>query len=299
MPGDQPPVTFRLEPATEREVPLLLGFIKELAAYEQLADDVVATEADLHACLFGPARVAHAVIAYVQDEPAGFAVYFFTFSTFLARPGLYLEDLFVKPTWRRARDRARPPRASGAHCGRARVRTDGMVGTELERAGARRLPRDWRAADERVDGAAPDRGPARGAGGNCANSSSTVTTVTGSRRSGAISASGSSTNRRSRNRGCGTVSRGSSNDGIPEQQQIQIQRPRGAGEGPLASALPVRSRAARRAIRARSQRGVADGRRVEKQRLEVRARRPDRFRTMEETRKSVRSGGEPLEANAR
>ena len=101
MPGDQPPVTFRLEPATERDVPLVLGFIKELAAYEQLTDDVVATEADLHACLFGPARVAHAVIAYVQDEPAGFAVYFFTFSTFLARPGLYLEDLFVKPMWRR------------------------------------------------------------------------------------------------------------------------------------------------------------------------------------------------------
>ena len=97
---DSPP-PFHLAPATERDVPLILSFIRELAEYEGLAEDVVATEADLHACLFGPAGVAHAVIALVGDEPAGFAVYFFTFSTFLARPGLYLEDLFVKPRWRR------------------------------------------------------------------------------------------------------------------------------------------------------------------------------------------------------
>lgn len=97
----EPSVPFHLEPATERDVPLVLQFIKELGDYERLADQVVATEADLHACLFGSNRVAHAVIAYVGDEPAGFAVYFFTFSTFLARPGVYLEDLYVKPAWRR------------------------------------------------------------------------------------------------------------------------------------------------------------------------------------------------------
>jgi GNAT superfamily N-acetyltransferase len=92
---------FRIEPATERDVPLVLAFIRELAEYERLTDDVVATEDDLRACLFGPDPVAHAVVAYVGDEPAGFAVYFFSFSTFLARPGLYLEDLYVKPAWRR------------------------------------------------------------------------------------------------------------------------------------------------------------------------------------------------------
>jgi len=91
---------LHLEAATERDVPLVLNFIKDLAAYERLADDVVATEDSLRACLFGPDRIASAVLAYVDDEPAGFAVYFFSFSTFLAKPGLYLEDLYVKPEWR-------------------------------------------------------------------------------------------------------------------------------------------------------------------------------------------------------
>ena len=91
---------LRIQPATIRDVPLLLQFIKDLAEYEQLADACVATEADLGTHLFGPDAVAHALLAFVGDEPAGFALYFFNFSTFLARPGLYLEDLFVKPAWR-------------------------------------------------------------------------------------------------------------------------------------------------------------------------------------------------------
>jgi GNAT superfamily N-acetyltransferase len=90
-----------IERATARDVPLLLQFIKDLAEYEQLADACVATEDDLRAYLFGPNAVAHAVLAFVDDEPAGFALYFFNFSTFLARPGLYLEDLFVKPVSRK------------------------------------------------------------------------------------------------------------------------------------------------------------------------------------------------------
>src|SRR5207244_2256075 len=90
-----------IQPATTRDVPLILQFVKDLAAYEQLAGNVVATEDALRACLFGPNAVAHAVLAHIDDEAAGFAVYFFTFSTFLAKPGLYLEDLFVKPAWRR------------------------------------------------------------------------------------------------------------------------------------------------------------------------------------------------------
>lgn len=92
---------IRILPATMDDVPLLLQFIQDLAEYEQLADACVAAEEDLREHLFGPNAVAHAVIAYAGDDPAGFALYFFNFSTFLARPGLYLEDLFVKPAWRK------------------------------------------------------------------------------------------------------------------------------------------------------------------------------------------------------
>lgn len=91
---------FRLEPATERHVPVILRFIKELAEYEKLAHEVVATEEGLREALFGPSPAAEAVIAYAGDEPAGFAIYFRTFSTFLGRPGLYLEDLYVTPARR-------------------------------------------------------------------------------------------------------------------------------------------------------------------------------------------------------
>jgi GNAT superfamily N-acetyltransferase len=92
--------TFRLEPATERDLGLILRFIRELGAYEQLAHEVTATEEELRTSLFGLQPAAEVVIAYAGDEPAGFAVYFQTFSTFLGRRGLYLEDLFVVPTWR-------------------------------------------------------------------------------------------------------------------------------------------------------------------------------------------------------
>jgi GNAT superfamily N-acetyltransferase len=94
------PVSITIEPATEQDVPLVLGFIRALGDYERLGDEVVATEADLRTGLFGPGHVASAVIAYADGEPAGFALYFFSFSTFLAKPGLYLEDLYVKPAWR-------------------------------------------------------------------------------------------------------------------------------------------------------------------------------------------------------
>jgi GNAT superfamily N-acetyltransferase len=92
---------LRIEPAAIRDVPLILRFIRELAEYEQLAHACVATEEDLRTQLFGPNPVAHTVIAYAGDEPAGFALYFFNFSTFLARPGLYLEDLYVTPALRK------------------------------------------------------------------------------------------------------------------------------------------------------------------------------------------------------
>ncbi len=96
--GDSP--SIQLADATHTDVPLILSFIRELAEYEKLAHEVVATEARLHEALFGPDRVAHATIARADGEPAGFALYFFSFSTFLARPGVYLEDLYVRPIWR-------------------------------------------------------------------------------------------------------------------------------------------------------------------------------------------------------
>lgn len=91
---------IRLEPATEHHVPLLLRFINELAVYEKLASEVAATEDFLRTSLFGPRPAAEAVLAYAGNEPAGFAVFFQTFSTFLGRPGTYLEDLYVTPAWR-------------------------------------------------------------------------------------------------------------------------------------------------------------------------------------------------------
>lgn len=91
---------IRLEPATERDVPVLLRLIRELAEYERLAHEVIASEALLHEALFGPHAASEAVIAMAADEPVGFALWFHTFSTFLARRGLYLEDLFVVPAWR-------------------------------------------------------------------------------------------------------------------------------------------------------------------------------------------------------
>jgi len=86
--------------ATERDVPHILAFIKALAEYERLADSVVATEEGLRATLFGPRPFAECVIARWNGEPAGFALFFHNYSTFLARPGVYLEDLFVKPELR-------------------------------------------------------------------------------------------------------------------------------------------------------------------------------------------------------
>ena len=87
--------------ATPVDVALVLEFIRALADYEKLAAEVTATEAQLHATLFSANPVAHGVLAFDADgTPAGFAIYFFNYSTFLAKPGLYLEDLFVKPEFR-------------------------------------------------------------------------------------------------------------------------------------------------------------------------------------------------------
>jgi len=79
------------------EVPIILQLIRDLATYERAPDDVVATEEQLVDVLFGDRRVAEVLLAFEGESPVGFAVYFYNFSTWLGRPGLYLEDLFVKP----------------------------------------------------------------------------------------------------------------------------------------------------------------------------------------------------------
>lgn len=91
---------LRIAPATEQDVPLILEFIRKLAEYEKLSHEVVATEELLHEALFGDDPSAEALLAYWAGKPAGFAVYFRNFSTFLSRPGIYLEDLFVEPAFR-------------------------------------------------------------------------------------------------------------------------------------------------------------------------------------------------------
>ena len=83
--------------ADAADVPLILALIRELADYERLSHEVVATEALLHETLFGTRPVAEVIVASYGGEPAGFALYFHNYSTFLGRPGIYLEDLFVRP----------------------------------------------------------------------------------------------------------------------------------------------------------------------------------------------------------
>lgn len=86
--------------ATEEDIPLILQFIKELADYEKLLHEVVATESLLKENLFGKNKRAEVVFAYENEEPVGFALFFHNFSTFLGKPGIYLEDLYVKPSHR-------------------------------------------------------------------------------------------------------------------------------------------------------------------------------------------------------
>ena len=88
---------FEIRTATETDIPVILSLIRELAEYEREPQAVVATEESLHEVLFGAKPSAEVLIAFEGDAPVGFAVYFFNFSTWLGRPGLYLEDLFVRP----------------------------------------------------------------------------------------------------------------------------------------------------------------------------------------------------------
>lgn len=91
---------LEIREATIADVPLILQFIRELAEYEKLLHEVVATEEILRETLFGEKPSAEVMIGYADKKPAGFALFFHNFSTFLGRPGIYLEDLYVKPEFR-------------------------------------------------------------------------------------------------------------------------------------------------------------------------------------------------------
>ena len=100
--SDTPAVTdssaaVRIVPASERDISLILTFIRRLADYERMTELCVATEESIRQTLFGETPAAEVIFAYLEDEPVGFALFFHNYSTFLAQRGLYLEDLFVIP----------------------------------------------------------------------------------------------------------------------------------------------------------------------------------------------------------
>jgi GNAT superfamily N-acetyltransferase len=121
--SDESAGELRIRGAAIADCPLILQFIRELAEYEKLSDKVVATVDDLRKHLFGETEQARVIIAELDRAPVGFALFFSNFSTFLGQPGLYLEDLFVRPAWRgrgigRALLRAIAQTAQERNCGR-------------------------------------------------------------------------------------------------------------------------------------------------------------------------------------
>ena len=93
-------MSITLRAARPSDVPVILSFIQGLAKYEKLAHLCVATEAELTETLFGTRPYAEVILAFWDGTPAGFALFFHNYSTFLAKPGIYLEDLFVDPEYR-------------------------------------------------------------------------------------------------------------------------------------------------------------------------------------------------------
>ena len=93
-------MSLNIRPGTREDIPQILWFIRALASYERLEDEVVATAEQFEKNLFGENSYAETLIADWDGTPAGFALYFYNFSTFLGKPGIYLEDLFVKPDYR-------------------------------------------------------------------------------------------------------------------------------------------------------------------------------------------------------
>lgn len=90
-----------IKPATADDAPLILQFIKELAVYEKMESEVVTSVEQITASLFSPDSTTSSLICYIDDEPAGYAVFFFNYSTWLGKHGLYLEDLYITPKHRK------------------------------------------------------------------------------------------------------------------------------------------------------------------------------------------------------
>ena len=126
-------MTIRIKPASPADTPIILQLIRELAEFERLLHEVQATQEQLREQLFGARPGPEVVIARMGDEVAGFALFFHNFSTFLAKPGLYLEDLYVRQKFR------------GQGCGEALLRY--LARTALER-GCGRL--EWSVLDLNV-----------------------------------------------------------------------------------------------------------------------------------------------------
>jgi GNAT superfamily N-acetyltransferase len=146
---------LNIRPATAADSATVASLVRELADYEKLLHEARATAADFERELTAEHPVIRVLIAEWNGEPAGFALYFFNFSTFVGRPGLYLEDLFVRPALR----------SHGIGRARARLRTHGMGRARLERAGAAVLPVARRPPDDGVDSPSPDARRDRQAGG--------------------------------------------------------------------------------------------------------------------------------------
>ena len=94
------PAPLEIRPARPGEEGLVLAFIRKLADYEKLAHEVTASEADMREGLFGPTPRCHCDLAFWNGAPAGFALWFYNFSTFAGKAGIYLEDLYVEPDLR-------------------------------------------------------------------------------------------------------------------------------------------------------------------------------------------------------
>jgi GNAT superfamily N-acetyltransferase len=91
---------FKIRPATEKDTSLILSLIRELADYEKLTHEVKATEKNIQKTLFGEHPVAEAIIGEYDDKPVSYALFFYNYSTFICKPGIYLEDLYVRPQHR-------------------------------------------------------------------------------------------------------------------------------------------------------------------------------------------------------
>jgi GNAT superfamily N-acetyltransferase len=115
---DQAMTEIRIDPATPADVPMIRTLIRELAEFEKLLHEAKATDEQLHANLFGPQPGAEVLMARVDGEVAGFALFFHNFSTFLGQRGVYLEDLFVRPRFR------------GSGCGAALLRRLARIALE-------------------------------------------------------------------------------------------------------------------------------------------------------------------------